>query len=76
MAVRGQDRADPTATLFSSSRRLAIAEHLGIPTEVVGGPAGAGLGRLRACGGAELLWASADDAAGATGLCPGAERCL
>ncbi len=57
------DQVESTTTLLSSSRRLVIAEHLGIPHEVVDEPAPAGVERLRTHGGAELLWASAGEAA-------------
>ncbi|HEX4837233.1 MAG TPA: hypothetical protein VFV03_01725 [Solirubrobacteraceae bacterium] len=60
--VSGQ--AESTASLFSSSRRLAIAEHFRVPHDVAGGPARPGVERLRTCSGAELLWASAGDSAG------------
>jgi hypothetical protein len=58
-----EDLARSSAALFGSSRRLAIAEHFRIPHDVVEEPAGRGLQRLRARGGAELLWASAADSA-------------
>ncbi len=57
---------ETTAALFSCSRRLAIAEHLGIPYELAAEPAPAGLGRMRASRGAELLWASPDHSNGAS----------
>jgi len=63
MTLELHDRAESVATLFNSSRGLAIAEHLGIPHEVVDQAAPPGVERLRAHGGAELLWASVGDAA-------------
>jgi hypothetical protein len=68
MRLEVHDQAESSAVLFSSSRRLAIAEHLGIPHDVVDAPAPAGLRRLRTSAGAELLWADAD-AGGDPPLC-------
>ncbi len=57
------DQTRSMTTLFTSSRRLAIADHFRVPHEVVGEPACPGVERLRTHGGAELLWASvAEDA--------------
>ena len=64
MRFRDNAQVESKASLFCSSRRLAIAEHFRVPHEVVGGPARPGVERLRTCDGAELLWASAGDAAG------------
>ncbi len=61
LAVHRQ--AEPIGAPFSSSRRLAIAEHLGVPLEVVGGSTHPGVEGLRTCGGADLLWAGVRDAA-------------
>ncbi len=58
MQLAVQGRAESNATLFSSSRRLAIAEHFRVPYDVVDGRAHLGIERLRTHGGAELLWAS------------------
>lgn len=58
-----EDQAQSSATLFSSSRRLAIAEHFRIPNEVVDEPARPGVERLCTRGGAELLWSSVGYAA-------------
>jgi peptidoglycan/xylan/chitin deacetylase (PgdA/CDA1 family) len=55
------DQAESLTTLFSSSRRLAIADHFRVPHDVVCGPARPGVERLHARGGAELLWASNQD---------------
>jgi len=57
-----QEQAESTATLFRSSRRLAIAEHLGVSHAVVVEPARGGVERLRGPARAELLWARVDDA--------------
>jgi peptidoglycan/xylan/chitin deacetylase (PgdA/CDA1 family) len=65
MRPAAHDQAESTATMFSSSRRLAIAEHFRIPYEVIGGPAGARLESLRAVGGQELLWTSVFNGAAA-----------
>jgi hypothetical protein len=56
-----RDQAESTATLFTSSRPLAIAEHLRIPchADATDSPAAPGLERLRTQTGAELLWACA-----------------
>jgi hypothetical protein len=59
MSWAAQSQTESTATLFSGSRRLVIAEHFGIPYDHDGGsarPARPGLERLRASGGTELLW--------------------
>ena len=53
-----QDEAESTTTLFSSSRRLAIADHFRVPHDVAGVPACPGVERLRTHRGADLLWAS------------------
>ena len=53
-----QDEAESTTTLFSSSRRLAIADHFRVPHNVAGVPACPGVERLRTHRGADLLWAS------------------
>jgi hypothetical protein len=60
MMLEVHDQAQSLSTLFSSSRRLAIAEHFRVPYELDGEPATAGVERLYAHEGAELLWASAD----------------
>jgi len=66
-AVRGQSESEgseATTGPFVASHRLALVDHLGIPSEVLGPPVGPGVERLRAPSGAELLWARADDADG------------
>ena len=65
MMLEVHDQAQSLSTLFSSSRRLAIAEHFRVPYELDAEPVRAGVERLYAHEGAELLWASAvEDAAG------------
>jgi hypothetical protein len=65
MKLEVHDQTESTATLFSSSRRLAIAEHFRIPYGLLDTAAPAGLERLHVPGGAELLWAGAGELAGA-----------
>jgi hypothetical protein len=65
MMLEVHDQAQSLSTLFSSSRRLAIAEHFRIPCDVAAAPARPGVERLRAQAGAELLWASEAAAVGA-----------
>ena len=68
LAVRGRtesDQTEPARGLLSSSRRIAIAEHLGISYELHEVPAAPGIERMRlAASGAELLWTSAVESAG------------
>jgi hypothetical protein len=65
MMLEVHDQAQTLSTLFSSSRRLAIAEHFRVPYELDAEPVRAGVERLYAHEGAELLWASTvEDAAG------------
>jgi hypothetical protein len=51
--------------VFSSSRHLAIAQHLGVTCELGEGSNAAGVECLRTRAGSELLWTSATGAAGA-----------
>jgi hypothetical protein len=62
MMLEVHDQAQSLSTLFSSSRRLAIAEHFRVPYELDAEPepARAGIERLRSRAGGELLWAGAD----------------
>jgi hypothetical protein len=58
-AIRGRsasDQSEAATNPFVASRRLAVADLLGIPYEVLGPPVGSGVERLRAPSGAELLW--------------------
>ncbi|HTW41575.1 MAG TPA: hypothetical protein VMD79_04630 [Solirubrobacteraceae bacterium] len=67
LAVHGRtesDHSEPAGSLFSSSRRLATAEQLGLTCELREGPAAPGIERLRTRGGGELLWTSAVASAG------------
>jgi hypothetical protein len=63
MNLAVQSQAESIRAPYGSSRGLAIAEHLRIPLDVVGGPAHPFVERLRTCGGAELLWAGIRDVA-------------
>jgi hypothetical protein len=56
-------QAESTRASFSSSRRLAIAEHLCVPLEIVGGRAHPAVERLRTRHGSELLWPGHGDPA-------------
>src|SRR5271170_6349633 len=60
MSLGVHDHAESTATLFSSSRRLVIADHFRIPYSVIDGPARPELQRLCTSGGRELLWPSGE----------------
>jgi len=67
LAVHGRtesDQAEPAGAVFSSSRRLAIATHLGIACGPGIGSAGPGIERMRTARGTELLWPSAVETAG------------
>lgn len=57
------DQVEATTAMFSSTRPLAIADHFRIPYEVDDEPVAAGLGWLRARGGAALLWTEASGSA-------------
>lgn len=67
VAVHGRtesEQTEPARDLLTSSRRLAIAEHLGFACEVCEGSAVPGIERMRTGSGRELLWTSAVEAAG------------
>ncbi len=68
LAVHGRtesDQAEPAGAMFSSSRALAIATHLGIAWELHADASARGIERMRTARGTELLWPSALEAAGA-----------
>ncbi len=58
-----RDQVEATTAMFSGTRPLAIADHFRIPYEVDDEPVAAGLGWLRAQGGAALLWTEASGSA-------------
>jgi peptidoglycan/xylan/chitin deacetylase (PgdA/CDA1 family) len=58
-APREVDQTRSAGSLFSCSRRLTTAEHLGITCALREQPAAPGIERLRTRAGAELLWHSA-----------------
>jgi hypothetical protein len=60
MTVMADDRAESLATLFTTTRRLVVAEHLGVSHALCEQSDVPGIERMRAQGGAELLWASAE----------------
>ena len=77
LAVHGRmesNQADPAGALFSSSRRLAVAEHLGITCDVLESAAAPGIERLRTARGTELLWASATGNSAGNAAAPAAVR--
>jgi len=70
MTLEVERQTESSATALHSSCRLEIAEHLRIPYDVLGEPAQAGIERLRADTGKELLWWAARDDAAAAGAEP------
>jgi hypothetical protein len=63
MTLEVDDQTVSMTTLFTSSRRLAIAEQFRIPYAIEDRAGVPGVGRLRTVGGGELLWADAAEIA-------------